>query len=391
MNILFFMNHYPDSRNGGIENVTRMLSDRFIGQGWHIHVAYLFESAFDHSNDTPFDRCEQVPIHEFMDTIRSWIIEHKIEIIINRCVIFISPFLRKVIHGVDCKLITTYNNKPTLTPPVLQEIYKNKDVSRLQKLIITLIYPLFYRRSVMKLRKKHQCSYKSSDITVLLSHNYISEYSEMMRIGTKKLVVRNNPIRSGLQLTIEEFQKKEKIVLMVTRLDETQKCVIKALRIWKKIRPIYSEWKFMIVGSGPDESRIKEYAQELFLQNTEFIPACNPIEYYKKASIFLMTSRNEGWPNTLNEAMRLGCVPVVIATFSAVFDMIDDGKEGLLIQPKNEKTDIQRCTDALNSLIKNDLLRQSMAHNAIRKTERLSIESIVKDWSELLETLINKH
>lgn len=71
----------------------------------------------------------------------------------------------------------------------------------------------------------------ASDCTVLLSKQYVHEYSAMMRIDTKKLSVLNNPIRDSLRLKPLELKSKEKNILMVTRLDEKQKCIIKALKV----------------------------------------------------------------------------------------------------------------------------------------------------------------
>ena len=75
MNILFFMNHYPDSRNGGIENVTKMLSQEFHRIGWCVDVAFLYESHFDHSDDSNFCDCRKVDIDNIKDEVRNWIIE----------------------------------------------------------------------------------------------------------------------------------------------------------------------------------------------------------------------------------------------------------------------------------------------------------------------------
>lgn len=386
MNILFFMNHYPDSRNGGIENATRMLSEKFKQMGHSIDVVYLSLSKFDNSDNAIFRRVEQIDHNNIETIISAWVKKYKIDVIINRCVTFASPLIRQAIGENKCKLITTYNNKPTLTPPTLAELWRNRKVCISTKLLGTAIYPIFCVRSKKRLRDKHQKSYIASDITVLLSQKYISEYSIMMGIDTKKIDVKNNPIRDSLHISKDELSNKAKTVLMVTRLDETQKCIIKALKIWYYISSHFTDWTLKIIGGGPDEAKIKKYAISNNIRNVEFIPACQPDKYYREASIFLMTSRNEGWPNTINEAMRMGCVPIVIASFSAVYDIIDNGENGIIVP--TGKNDIKSCEHILMDLIKNDKMRMKLSIGAIKKSNRLSISVISQEWTNTLQRII---
>jgi glycosyltransferase involved in cell wall biosynthesis len=388
MDILFFMNHYPDSRNGGIENVTRMLSERLVLSGHTVDVVYLLPSDFDHSDDSIFRRVERTSKETFKKDLNNWIASENIDVIINRCVIFASPYIKQIIKDKNCKLITTYNNKPTLSSQTIQMIWRDKGLSLFNKIVISAFYPLYSYRSKIRLKQKHQASYASSDMTVLLSYRYIPEYTTLMNVPDKKLAVVNNPIRDDLKISQEDLQNKKKIVLMVTRLDETQKCIIKALKVWQIVASQYPDWNLKIVGNGPDEKMIKEYAATNQIRKVSFIKACNPEPYYKEAAIFLMTSRNEGWPNTINEAMRMGCVPVVVASFSAVFDMIDTWENGILIGDSHSEFEIRNCAHAILSLIESKERWMDMLTKAIMKTERLSLSYIANMWVNLIESYL---
>lgn len=390
MNILFFMNHYPDSRNGGIETVTRILSEQFYKNGHVVHIRYLFDSNYAHSDDSIFNSCEQIKETEFAQQISSTVELYNVHIVINQSIFRATPIIKKAIEGLECKLVTAYHNKPTLSPPSVKEITCSSDTSLIKKTLILLTYPLFAFRSRRRLMRLHQKSYMASDYTILLSKQYVLEYSAMMQIDTRKLFVLNNPIRDSLVLKPQELENKDNTILMVTRLDEKQKCIIKALKVWQRISQNFQNWKFQIVGSGPDELMIKKYAKDNVIKNVEFYPAQNPETFYGKSSIFLMTSRNEGWPNTLNEAMRLGCVPVVINTFSAVKDIIDNELNGIIIQYDSEPKDIVNCVNAISKLINDDKLLGKMAIDACTKTERLSERFIAKQWIELFENILSK-
>lgn len=384
--ILFVMNHYPDSRNGGIENVTRLLSAKFKEMGYAVHVRYLYKTEFDHSDDSIFDSCGYVEWNDLESEVNHIVQAYRVGVVVNRCVIIASPVLRKAISGTKCKLITTYNNKPTITSRSIKEILGDSTIGMFKKIAIMLSYPIYKYRSIKRLQQTHRNSYQASDKIILLSNQYIKEYTSLYGVESDKIYVINNPIKSGVKITKSEFELKEKIVLMVTRLDEEQKCVIKALKLWRIVAPIMKDWRMIIIGNGPDEAKIKAFRHAKAIPNVEFIPACNPIEYYKQSSIFLMTSRNEGWPNTLNEAMRYGCVPVVLATFSAVYDMIDNGINGYIVEPEAEDKDMAHLQDIILGLHSDTTLIKKLALSSIEKTHRLSIENIVPRWMQLFNS-----
>lgn len=383
MKLLFFMNHYPDSRNGGIENVTRILAEQLKINGYSIHLRYLYESKFDHTDDSIFVSCKRIGLETIEAEIKSMIEESGIDIIINRCVLFASPIIRQAISTTKCILITTYNNKPTISPRRIKSIWNDNSINFIKKILITTLYPIYSRRSKRRLIQLHQNSYIASDATVLLSKNYIDEYADLYGVSKEKIAIINNPIKYNQLSPTIDLKSKEKIILMVTRLDEEQKCIIKALKIWENVSRSKPDWRLLIIGNGPDEERIKTYAKLHYINNIEFLPACDPTPYYRKASIFLMTSKNEGWPNTLNEAMYYGCVPIVLGTFSAVYDMIDNEKNGYIVESYTEDKDIEEMYKVIVNLSSEPENLNNMALFSIEKTQRLSLENIVPQWIQL--------
>ena len=55
-----------------------------------------------------------------------------------------------------------------------------------------------------------------------------------------------------------------------------------------------------------------------------------PDNYYKRASILLLTSEFEGFPLVLAESMSFGVIPVVYGSFSAIYDIIENNKDGII-------------------------------------------------------------
>lgn len=385
------MNLYPDSRNGGIENVTRILSEQFVKEGHAVHIRYLFDSKFTHTDDSIFKSCEQIDNKNKLQAIRNTVKSHKIDVIINQGMLHESPTLKKAISEFNCILITAYHGQPTLNPPPIDNILANHKISLIKKLLILLSYPLFVYNSKRKQKKRCQESYYASDRTILLSKLHISEYSKMMDIDTVKLVYMNNPIRDNLNLNNNDLANKENSILIVSRLSEKEKCIIKSLKIWEKLVSFFPDWKLQIVGSGPDEKKIKEYAKKHCIKNVEFYPAQNPEKFYRKASIFLMTSRSEGWGCTTTEAMRLGCVPVAIGGYTAIYDIIDKEKNGIIISKSSQNNEITDCVKAISDLINDKDFLNKMAINAFKKTGLYSAKFIAKQWIELFKEISFKN
>ena len=101
-----------------------------------------------------------------------------------------------------------------------------------------------------------------------------------------------------------------------------------------------------------------------------------------------MTSRSEGWGCTITEAMRLGCVPVAMGTYTAINDIITDKENGIIIRPTTQSNDIKNCAKAITMLINDKELLRKMAENANKRTESLSAEVIAKQWIKLFEECI---
>ena len=122
------------------------------------------------------------------------------------------------------------------------------------------------------------------------------------------------------------MNEKENTVLFVGRIDNRSKKIFTLLDIWENID--IDDWKLVIVGDGPDKKEVEKKANKI--KNIEMVGFKVPDEYYKKASIFCMTSIFEGFPMSLTEAMQNGCVPIIFGSFPAAYDIIKDQERSSL-------------------------------------------------------------
>ena len=97
---------------------------------------------------------------------------------------------------------------------------------------------------------------------------------------------------------------------------------------------------------------MEEYIRRYDIQRVCFkgFQVSPPIQHYKEASIFLLTSDLEGFGLVVIESMSYGVVPVVYGSYEAIYDIIDNGKSGLITPiPYNS----QKTIDCISLLIEN--------------------------------------
>jgi len=114
-----------------------------------------------------------------------------------------------------------------------------------------------------------------------------------------------------------------------------------------------------LVGMGPDEQSLKEYAKELGInkevQFTGAVDQDHILDYYKEADIFVLPSFAEGLPVVLMEAMAME-IPCITTAITGIPELILNGQEGLLVAA----SDSEALTQAIKQLASDQLLRQQL-------------------------------
>ena len=129
-----------------------------------------------------------------------------------------------------------------------------------------------------------------------------ADKNDWLQAGCTNVTVIPNPCSlDGLNLPISS--KKSKTVLAVGRLHE-QKGFDFLLRAWKPIEEHHPEWTLRIVGEGPQRPALEQQIRELGLQHVVLAGKTEDvINEYTSASLFVLSSRYEGLPLALIEAM----------------------------------------------------------------------------------------
>ena len=149
-------------------------------------------------------------------------------------------------------------------------------------------------------------------------------------------------------------------------------------RVSKKNR----DWNLVIVGTGIMKDELLQQAKKLGLEDSVFFPGCvrNPFAIFARCDIFVLSSRYEGFPNVLLEAMACGLPPVSFDCPSGPREIIEHGVNGFLIPPG----DVIALEKTLSVLMQDEELRYNLGKEAIKIRERFAINKIMKQWNQLI-------
>ena len=135
------------------------------------------------------------------------------------------------------------------------------------------------------------------------------------------------------------------------------------------------------MGDGPDKKNLEENVEKRNLQDCiKFVGMSSDVaEYYKNASVFLHTSRYEGFGVVLVEAMAFG-IPVVAFHNNGPDEIISNGKNGFLI----EKYDITSFAEQVINLLEDDGLYRYISLNAKKRVEDFLPKKVTERFEEIL-------
>jgi glycosyltransferase involved in cell wall biosynthesis len=171
-----------------------------------------------------------------------------------------------------------------------------------------------------------------------------------------------------------------RILLGVGRLAD-QKNFPLLINVFAGMAAAYPDWDLVILGAGPQHAMLKEQAERLQMSNRIFLPGVvgNLGHWYERADLYVMSSRFEGFPNTLAEALAHGLPAVSFDCDTGPRDIIRHDVDGLLVP----RDDAEALARALSKVMADDAMRERMALRAIEARERFSIERVAGMWESL--------
>lgn len=177
--------------------------------------------------------------------------------------------------------------------------------------------------------------------------------------------------------------KKEKIILHVGRLNIAQKRSDLLMKIWEKVHPHLPDWEFVIVGDGPYMPELKTEIKDKNIPRVRLEGIQKPEPYYQKASIFMMPSAYEGFPNTIIEAQSYGCVPFAFDSYLALSWIVNHENDAVL----SPAFDVEDMANMLTDVALNKSKMDKMQIQSLENAEKFTIEKVGEIWINLFNNL----
>jgi N-acetyl-alpha-D-glucosaminyl L-malate synthase BshA len=364
MTIVIFVSFFPPKWLAGIEIATYNIAKHLSQRGHNVHVVTSLDKGLpSFSNEPGFNvhriSCRKVRI---LGVMQFW------------CKIFIK----------------IYQIKPDI---VHIQAIGNGVPGFLAKLMLKIPYVVCGHGSDVYLSwafKKpiSKIVLSNADAVIALTDDM---KNELVKIHRKPI----NVIPNGVE--VEKFNvngnKKrllmnEKTLLFVGTLHQVKgiRYLIQAMSIVRN----NSKANLTIIGDGEEKEELKEFANKLNLSDcihfagridNEKIP-----EYMSQADIFVLPSLSEGLPVVSLEAMASG-LPIVATNVGGLPDIIEDGINGFLVEPKN----YEQLAEKIILLLNDDELRLKISRANREKAKKYDWSSVVEQLEEVYYSVYSRH
>lgn len=192
-----------------------------------------------------------------------------------------------------------------------------------------------------------------------------------------------NPVHGGKKRHADRKQDR-RVIGAVGRLS-SQKGFDMLVTAFAMVASQHPEWDLHIWGDGPDREMLQDQINRLDL--THRIKLCGLSQkagaWVGDMDIFILSSRYEGFPNVLAEAMVAGLPVIATNCDFGPAEMVEHGHNGLLIRPDRP----QDMAVAIDRLISNTRLRRKLASKAPEIGEKFAAEPVMQQWDELTEAI----
>lgn len=159
------------------------------------------------------------------------------------------------------------------------------------------------------------------------------------------------------------------------------------IRAFSSLRELHPGWHLVILGDGPLRPELAQLADRLGVADNVLLPGQvkNPLAVLSQAEIFVLSSRFEGFPNALCEAMACGLAVISTDCPSGPREIIRDGIDGILVP----SDDVDALADAMARLMADERERRRLAAHAPQVTQRFGLENVMGMWEDVLSQALS--
>ena len=138
----------------------------------------------------------------------------------------------------------------------------------------------------------------------------------------------------------------------------------------------------VILGDGEERAHLQCLSRDLAVGSRVHLPGpvADVAVWYRHALCFVLSSRYEGWPNVLLEAMASGCPTVSFDCAYGPSEIVEDGRSGLLVP----QDDIAKLASTIARVVTDGSLRDLLAARGVERAATFSVDTIAPRWLQLV-------
>jgi glycosyltransferase involved in cell wall biosynthesis len=231
-----------------------------------------------------------------------------------------------------------------------------------------------------RLQRKIGRSYPRLDLVATLTSNDADDYRKVLGGRTRLETVPNAvPDLGGLVATSDR-----KVVISAGRL-EPQKGFDRLVPAYASIAAAHPDWRLQIFGNGNSRAELSAQISDLDAEPGIALMGFSNALYGEMAhaAIYVMSSRFEGFPMVLLEAMGLGLPVISFDCRNGPADLIEHGRNGLLVP----EGDVAGLAAAMSELMADEPRRRAMGAAARETAQTYAVSAVAARWESLFAEL----
>lgn len=148
-----------------------------------------------------------------------------------------------------------------------------------------------------------------------------------------------------------------------------------------------TNFHYLIVGNGEDEQKLQKAVNELLLRDkVSFLGFRRDVpELLTASDVFILTSRREGLPKAVMEAMAVG-LPIIATDVRGNRDLVKSGENGYLVP----LDDVEQTAIAIERLIDSEDLRRSMGEKSKELVKQYDLKNIIPQMEEIYDLFLSR-
>lgn len=359
MRIAFFSGDI--TRSGGTENVSVMIANELVKDpGYSISFISLFEAA-----DKPFfDIDERIDRHTVYPTVT-----HGIQHYFDTC-----KRLRNIITSQHVDVLIDIDG--------ILDMYSLPLRKRTGVKVISWEHFNYLQNPGVPYRKlTRRWAARKADAIVTLTEADKHLYEENVDPDCPVIAIAN-----PMQIPEPDpvYDQESTIIISSGRLTY-QKGFDLLVDAAADVLPNHPDWTWLILGEGEDRPKLEKQIKAAGIGDQLILKGRvqNMDEYYRKAAMFVLSSRFEGLPMVLLEAKAYHLPIVSFDCLTGPAEIVNDSMNGYLVPDR----DVDALADRVNELIDNADLRRDMSENTVLYTGKFNLANIVDTWKQLLTSL----